>query len=185
MSTRTARRPARPGMSPTTGSSTGGSPAGQARMISSTSVVTSLVVRAAGQIPARLDLAHVGTADQQLGLTLGSVLVYVRTGVTARAVAEEWTRASVLARALQPAVAGRRPLVVGPTTVAAMVRLAGVPEVEAAFLPARAYGAVPAVLRVQVGPVTWEICDATAYTSTLRAWRQAARLLGDNPTEDE
>lgn len=44
---------------------------------------------------------------------------------------------------------------------------------------------MPAVLRIQVGPVTWELCDANANTSILRAWRQAARLLGDNPTEDE
>jgi hypothetical protein len=86
---------------------------------------------------------------------------------------------------MRAAVAGQRPLVIGPTTVAAMVRLAGLPDVGAMSEPARAGGAVPAVLRVQMGPVTWEICDATAYTSMLRAWRQAARLLGDNPTEDE
>ena len=66
-----------------------------------------------------------------------------------------------------------------------MVRLAGLPEVRWAFLPSRAGGAVPAMLRIEVGPVTWEVCDATAYTSMLRAWRQAARLLGENPTEDE
>ena len=79
------------------------SPAMQAQMITAASVVTNLVVRAAGLVPARLDLAHVGTADQQLGLTLGSVLVYLRTGVTARAAAEGWTHASVLARSLRPA----------------------------------------------------------------------------------
>jgi len=66
-----------------------------------------------------------------------------------------------------------------------MVRFAGVPRVTWAFGPARAGGVVPAMLRIEVGPVTWEVCDATAYTSMLRAWRQAARLLGENPTEDE
>lgn len=157
----------------------------QARMITASSVVTNLVVRAAGLVPTRLDLAHVGTPEQQLGLTLGGVLIYMRHGVTARAVAEGWSGAAVLAQSLRPAVAGRRPLLIGPTTVAAMVRLAGLPDVGAMLEPARADGAVPAVLRVQMGPVTWEICDATAYTSMLRAWRQAARLLGDNPTEDE
>lgn len=49
----------------------------QARMITASSVVTNLVVRAAGLVPARLDLAHVGTPEQQLGLTLGGVLVYM------------------------------------------------------------------------------------------------------------
>ena len=160
-------------------------PAAQARMITATSVVTNLVVRAAGLVPARLDLAHVGTPEQQLGITLGGVLIYMRHGVTARAVAEGWTAAAVLAQALRPAVAGKRPLLVGPTSVVAMVRLAGLPDVGAVVEPARADGAVPALLRLRMGPVTWEIYDATAYTSMLRAWRQAARLLGDNPTEDE
>jgi len=107
----------------------------QARMITSSSVVTSLVVRAAGVVPARLDLAHVGTADQQLGLSLGTVLVYLRTRITARAVADGWSDAAVLARSLGPAVTGRRPLVIGPSTVAAMVRLAGVPRVTATATP--------------------------------------------------
>jgi hypothetical protein len=60
-----------------------------------------------------------------------------------------------------------------------------VPQVTAEFESARFDGAVPAMLRVQVGPITWQVRDATAYSSMLRAWRQAARLLGDNPTEDE
>lgn len=45
----------------------------QARMIPTGSVVTNVVVRVAGVVPARLDLAHVGTAEQQLGLSLGTV----------------------------------------------------------------------------------------------------------------
>ena len=157
----------------------------QARMITSSSVVTSLTVRAAGLVPARIDLVHVGTAEQQLGLTLGTVLIYIRAGVTARAVAEGWSAAAIGAQSLAPAVAGRRPLLIGPTTVAAMIRFAGQPKVNSAFVPARAGGAVPGMLRIEVGPVTWEVCDSTAYTSMLRAWRQAARLLGENPTEDE
>ncbi|GAA2573340.1 hypothetical protein [Pseudonocardia hydrocarbonoxydans] len=161
------------------------SPTTQARLITSSSVVTNLTVRAAGLVPARIDLAHVGTAEQQLGLTLGSVLIYIRAGATARAVADGWSGAAVGAQSLAPAIAGRRPLLIGPTTVAAMIRFAGLPDVTWAFMPARAGRAVPAMLRIEVGPVNWEVCDATAYTSMLRAWRQAARLLAENPTEDE
>ena len=161
------------------------SPTTQARMITRSSVVTSLTVRAAGLVPARLDLAHVGTAEQQLGLTLGTVLIYIRAGVTARALADAWSGAAVGAQSLAPAIAGRRPLLIGPSTVGAMIRFAGLPDATWAFMPSRAGGAVPAMLRIEIGPVTWEVCDATAYTSMLRAWRQAARLLGENPTEDE
>ncbi len=130
-----------------------------------------------------------GTPEQQLGLSLGTVLVYLRSALTARAIADGWRDAAVLAQALSPAVTGRRPLVVGPSTVSALVRLAGVPQVIAAAEPGRAATATrPAVapmVRLRVGPVTWEVCDATAYSCLLRAWRQAARLLGDHPTGDE
>lgn len=156
------------------------SPIAQTRMITSSSVVTNLTVRAAGLIPARIDLAHIGTAEQQLGLTLGTVLIYLRAGVTARAVADGWSGA----RSLTVAVAGRRPLLVGPTAVTAMVRFAGVPRVTSGFEPVRTWSSAPAMLRIETGPVTWEVCDSTAYTSMLRAWRQAARLLGENPAED-
>ena len=33
------------------------------------------------------------------------------------------------------------------------------------------------MLRIQVGPVTWELADAAAYSSMLSAWRIAADLL--------
>lgn len=86
----------------------------------------------------------------------------------------------MLARSLSPAVAGRRPLLIGPSTVGALVQVAGIPEVTSNLVA----GAALQVLHIQVGPVTWELCDANAYTSLLRVWRQAARLIEDNPTED-
>lgn len=154
-------------------------------MIPTSAVVMGVVVRVAGIVPARLDLSHVGTAEQRLGLTVGTVLVYLRAEITARAVAQGWSNAAVLARSLSPAIAGRRPVQVGPSTVAAMVQMAGAPRVTAALGPAHPAPDAPQMLRVRVGPVTWEVCDSTAYTSLLRAWRQAARLLADNLTDDE
>lgn len=155
----------------------------RARMISASAVVLNVVVRVAGIVPVRLDLSHVGTPEQQLGFSAGTVLVYLRSEITARAVAKGWGEAVVLARTLSPAIAGRRPLVVGPSAVAAMVRMVGVPKVIAALAPAHLGPGAPWLLRIQVGPLTWEVCDATAYTSLLRGWRQAARLLDNNPTD--
>jgi len=121
------------------------------RMVPASSAVMNVVVQVAEIVPERLDLAHVGTPEQQLGMSLGSVLVYLRTAGTARTIADGWSRATVLARPLSPAIVGRRPLAAGPSTVAAMVQMAGVPQVTAEFEPARFGGAVPAMLRVQVG----------------------------------
>jgi hypothetical protein len=36
--------------------------------------------------------------------------------------------------------------------------------------------AVPAMLRITVGPIAWEILDATADATLTRAWLHAAQL---------
>lgn len=158
--------------------------AGVARKLPSAAVVTGLVVRVAGIVPVRIDLTHAGTVEQQLGLSTGKVLVFMRSGITARAIADGWAAAAVQARPLRPAITGQRRLPVGACPVTAMVELGGAPEVTATFEPARAGGASPALLRVRIGVLMWEVCDATAYVSLGRAWRHAARLLGDNPADD-
>lgn len=168
---------------PTTASADMGTGAA-GRVIPTSSVVMGIVVRVAGTVPVRLDLSHAGTPQRQLGMAAGAVLLYLRSAVTARAVAEQWAQAATHARCLAAAVVGRRPAVVGPSTISALVRLAGIPEVTAAVQPARPGGSDPTLLRLGVGPVTWEICDAVAYTTLLRAWRQATRLLDDTLNDD-
>jgi len=162
-----------------------GGAGGGGRRVPVTSVVTGVIVRVAGVVPVRMDLTHVGTIEQTLGISAGKILIYMRSGITARALTRGWAETSVHAQALRPAIPGQRRLPVGPSSVAAMVQLGGVPVVRAAVHPAREGGAVPAVLRVQVGPLMWEVCDASAYESLARAWRHAARLLGDNPLDDD
>lgn len=44
-------------------------------------------------------------------------------------------------------------------------------------MPARPGAGLPTMLRIQVGPVGWELADAAAYTSLLKAWRTAADTL--------
>lgn len=46
------------------------------------------VVGLAGELRPRLDLQHAGTREQLLGLSVGSTLVYLRSSVTAEAIAE-------------------------------------------------------------------------------------------------
>ncbi|WP_103381249.1 hypothetical protein [Pseudonocardia dioxanivorans] len=146
--------------------------------------VMGVVVRVAGTVPVRLDFSHAATREQQLGLSLGTVLVYLRAGVTARAVADGWANTAVLARGLAMGVVGKRPMPVGPSSVAEMVRLGGVPRVTAAWFDAVTGTSRPAMLRIQTGPVTWEGCDSAAYRSLLAGWRQAAQLLGDDDALD-
>ena len=121
------------------------------RTIPRSSAVRNVAVQVAGIVPVRLDLAHVGTAEQQLGMSLGTVLAYLRRAGTARTIADGWSRAAVLARSLSPAITGRRPGVVGPSTVAVMVQMAGLPQVTAEFEPTRYDGAVPAMHGSELG----------------------------------
>lgn len=143
------------------------------------SSVMSVGVRVAGRVPTRVDLRFAGTPQQQLGLSLGSVLVYLSSHLTARTVALAWGDAAPQARSLSPMLpARRRPAMVsGPWSIAAMVRLGGIPAMNATVLPAQPGRELPTMLRMQVGPVTWELADAAAYTSLLTAWRSAADLL--------
>jgi hypothetical protein len=121
----------------------------------------------------------------QLGLSLGTVLVYLRTAITAHAVVDGWANTALLARGLAMGVVGKRPMPVGPSSVAAMVRMGGVPRVTAGWQDAVAGTTVPAMLRIKIGPVTWEVCDSQAYSSLLRGWQQAAHLLDASaPTGD-
>ncbi|ODU05234.1 MAG: hypothetical protein ABS81_08195 [Pseudonocardia sp. SCN 72-86] len=154
------------------------------RMIPTSSTISRLVVRVAGLVPVRTDISHAGTMEQQLGLSLGTVLVYLRTGLTARVVAEGWASAAPLAQRLAPAIPGRRVLPAGPSTASALIRMAGAPGVTMSFQPQRPDAGLGPALQLEVGPITWGICDATAYASLLRGWRRAARLLNDNPGDD-
>ncbi|ALE82476.1 hypothetical protein [Pseudonocardia sp. HH130629-09] len=141
-------------------------------------------VRVAGRVPVRLDLRNSGTTERQLGLSLGMVLVYLRTHYTARLVEQAWTEAAPLARSLTPFLAGRRRgvMATGPWSVAAMVQLGGAPKVIASLNETRPGAELPTMLRMQLGPITWDLCDATAYTAMLNGWRSAANLLAvDSP----
>ena len=144
--------------------------------------VAVILVRIAGEVPARLDLTHAGDPEQQLGMTVGQVLLYLRSATTAEAVWRGWRQAGALAAQLPPARPGRRLMTVGPSTACVMVRVSGTPKMLTALQPGRPAAALtpeaPSTLRMTIGPVQWEVCDRTAYATILRAWHRAAVLLG-------
>ncbi|MBC3189986.1 hypothetical protein H7X46_02775 [Pseudonocardia sp. C8] len=141
--------------------------------------VMSMAVRVAGQVPTRVDLQNAGTAEQQLGLTLGAVLVYLRSSFTARIVEQGWAQAAPLARSLVPVLGGRARgvMATGPWSATALVRLGGTPKVDIALLPVRPGSDRPSILHIEIGPISWEMCDANSYTALLHGWRTAANLL--------
>lgn len=142
--------------------------------------VVSMVLRVAGPVPTRVDLRNAGTPERQLGISLGAVLVFLRSHYTARTIEQAWSQAAPLAVSLPPVLVGRRRGVLaqdGPWSATAIVRLGGAPKVRAYVMEARAGSEAPAVLRIEVGPMTWEIYDAASYTSLLQGWRTAVHTL--------
>lgn len=150
----------------------GGAPGGVAE-------VMTVGIRVAGRVPTRVDLHFAGTPEQQLGLSLGATLIYVSSYLTARTIALAWGQATPMARSLSPVLpTGRRPvLATGPWATSTMVRMFGTPAVDTMLMSARPGTNLPTMLRMQVGPITWELADAAAFTSLLEAWRTAADLL--------
>ncbi len=113
-------------------------------------------------------------------------MIYLGSHLTARTVALAWGEAAAQARSLSPVLPpSRRPVVAaGPWSLSALARFAGTPRVETLLMPARPGVGLPTMLRMQVGQVAWELADAAAYTSLLRAWRSAADLLAVHLDED-
>jgi hypothetical protein len=153
------------------------------------SAAVEITVRVSGEVPVRVDASNVGTPEQQVGLTLGSVLVYLRDRLTVTAVVEGWRSGNYSAQLLGPA----RPVAyhhaglaqVMGSQVSTLVRLGGIPNVLVAPITRRPGGVVPSHLRMQVGPVVWQVCDWNAYHSIALGWERAARLLSaDLPEPD-
>ena len=158
--------------------------ADSAEMAGGVAAVMNMVVRVAGRVPTRVDLQNAGTPEQQVGLTLGALLIYLRNDFTARIVEQGWAQAAPLARSLTPFLVGRRRgiMATGPWSATALVRLGGTPKVHTALLPARPGSELPSILHIEVGPVSWELCDAASYAALLNGWRMAVNLLSvDHP----
>jgi hypothetical protein len=143
-----------------------------------TGQVIGFSVRLAGRVPTRLDLQHAGTPEAQLGLSAGPVLVYLGSHYTAARIAQSWAAAAPMATSLVPHLSSRRAVLsAGRWSVAAMVRLGGQATITGGLLPGKPGSELPSILRLRVGPIAWELCDAAAYTTMLAAWRKAAALL--------
>jgi hypothetical protein len=100
------------------------------------------------------------------------VLIYVGSHYTAARIAQSWAAAAPVASSLVPHLTSRCSVLPAASwSVSAMVRLAGAGG-DRWVLSGRPGSQVPSMLRLRVGPISWELCDA-AYTTMLAAWRKA------------
>lgn len=143
-----------------------------------TSAITSAAVRVAGAVPVDITAHHVGTSEQEASLRLAELLIYVRSAVLAERVARVWRQSKPVCAAL-PNVAGvsRLHLPVRVPLVGVVVRLAGEPACTVVGVPARPGVAQPTHVRIEIGPLVWEVCDRVAWHTITKAWVALHRQL--------
>lgn len=142
------------------------------------STITAATIRVAGQVPTDISLRHLGTPEQEASLHVGELLIYLRDPYIARQVAQLWAQAKAATSAL-PNVIGPSRLHLAPRVglVGVIVRLGGDPKCTTTWIPGQPGVAYPAHVRVEVGPIKWEICDRAAWHSIGRAWALLDRQL--------
>jgi hypothetical protein len=142
------------------------------------SAITNATLRIAGEIRADINVAHLGTPEQEASLRIGELLIYLRDPSIAVRVGKDCARARTHTAILpQLAGASRLHLPVRVGVVGLVIRLGGAPRTVITGVPARPGVAVPPHVRVEIGPVTFEVCDQVAWWALGRAWALLARAL--------
>lgn len=144
------------------------------------SVISSAAVRVVGQVHVDITACHVGTPEQEAAMRMGELLIYVRSAGVAKRIAQLWRQSRPMCAAL--AKVGQPSQLQVPVRVAlvgVIVRLGGEPPCTALALPARPRVAQPAHVRIQVGPLVWEVCDQAAWHTLTNAWETVHQLLTD------
>lgn len=144
---------------------------------SPTSTVLGVTIRVAGVVPTDVGISHAGTPEAEVRVTIGDVLCYLCDRSTLTHIRCGWDQAAVAARRLREQVSttwvGAEP---GTYPVGVIVRLVGEPRITLHTVPARPTIHAPEHLRVQVGPLVWQVLDRAAYESITACWRTAERL---------
>lgn len=143
---------------------------GTTHRVSQYGTIFTTTCRVAGPQRVRVDATHTGTAEAVIGLTLGQLLIYLTSRETLEHYREGWDQGAREVRAL-PAVVRQRPLSEELGVVSAMFRASGLPPRTVALLDG-----VPPLVRIQQGPLFWQVLDQQSYAEIQRGWHQAAAL---------
>lgn len=142
------------------------------------SVITAATIRLAGQVPSDLAINHLGTREQEASLRIGELLIYVRDPRTVATITQLWTQKRAATAALPHVIGPSRlhlPVRVG--LVGVIVRLGGEPACTASWVAGRPGVAEPSHMRVEIGPIVWEICDQVAWHTVGHTWTVLHRQL--------
>jgi hypothetical protein len=132
------------------------------------STVSELKVRVVGRVACRVGATDVGTVERAVVLRIGDIVFHVGDLHTLTALHYTWAIAEEHMSALpyrdEFAHLGATP---GLYRVGALFDLQG--HVTSAVAFVRAHGETPAHVRVQFGPIVWQVCDREAWETVTDA----------------
>ncbi|WP_406639080.1 hypothetical protein [Amycolatopsis sp. WGS_07] len=140
-----------------------------------TSIVTT-TVRVVGAVETRIDIKDAGTTLAEVRLMLGRVLLHVHGAVAVKHVAAIWQDAGFHRDRLAPAVADpQRGALIDGCQVGTVARIGCDAPARCDLIPRTAK--LPRHIRIQIGPLVWQVMDRAAYDSTRAAWDHAETLV--------
>lgn len=145
-----------------------------------TSNVLAVIARIAGSIPITVAPHGLRTRQQQVGVSIGSVLTYLHDPVVAAAIRRCWSDSHILAVRHLPRRASQTWLAPDPDGIApgVIARPGRGAAMGAHVISGRASTRTPGHLRIQTGQIVWQVCDREAWHLAATAWADAARYLG-------
>lgn len=148
-------------------------------MVSTTEMtgVRMVHIRALGDIDCSVSVDEVGTAHAVASLTVGTVLARIGGRKTAEQMVETWREAALHVAKLPASVsetwAGPD---LGVSTIGVVVRFGGDVATRHDLLPP-SKGLPTHHVRVQIGPVVWQVLDQAAHGSMVRAFERVHAAL--------
>jgi hypothetical protein len=137
--------------------------------------VQTVTIRAVGKVEGHIDVAHARTPETVVTLVIGSSLIRLYRKDVVHRIRECWQSAAVNLHRLPDAVSATW---LGPTSapVGIVVRIGNDVTTSATLMPASGQLVRP-YLRIQVGPLVWQVIDRAAYESITPLWDHAHDML--------
>jgi hypothetical protein len=137
--------------------------------------VHEVTIRAVGEVDGHIDVTFAGTREAVVSVSLGPVLARLYSADVAYRIRETWKAAAVYLHRL-PDTAHHIGIESNPAPVGIVIRVGHDVPTSAVLVPATSQLATDH-LRVQVGPLVWQIMDRAAYRSVVGLLERAERMF--------
>jgi len=137
--------------------------------------VQAVSIRAVGEVGGHVDVTRAGTPEAMATIAIGPVLARLCHADAASRIREGWKAAAVVLNRL-PMDLSQTLAVPGSSPTGIVVRL-GADVVTTSMLVPATRQLARSHLRVQVGPLIWQVMDRAAYWSIVRLWERVERML--------